>query len=841
MLHTKINNLTFYSKPKDSESSPQEYVFDLMKKNGYKVMLKYGNYSFSLLPNQDELAEYILDTDESERVFYEVLTGPQWMFADLDGSVNSSSDKCGVDSSIDKCDLDKCDLDKCDLDKYEAEVCDVLIKVLTKAFSILNVTFDSNKARWLSASKGDKLSIHFSYPFDYSFENHEAQKKFWIYVDNMIKSSDINDGISILKKVIDKDDKIICNTLIDLSVYSSNRPMRFINCHKENSDRVLLPFKLIKVDDSYSNSHQCGLSCKKIKPGNIIQYFINAIDHKHHYTIDESDSSLFDKLKFNIDKPLLKELIKTKIPNTKLNSIKGSLVTLSNTGIRKCIINGEDNKTDNCFMVFRADGIYFGCHDTGCKEQYKLIHSFKEKVSTLDHKTDSKEVNYYYDDYSNLCNKIVCTAKEVDDYFRSTHTYIKKGSYYMIKNLDEDDVEICYPISNEYSIPKQKIVTIDGKPHNLRNLFDSAVERNIIKEYSFTNYIPYFRDSPCSNRLFNMFRGFSRLDKKFNYNQEKLNIILYHVKEILCNNVPENYNYLINYYAHMIQKPNDKISIAIVHRSGQGAGKSSFYEKLGDLFDKHNSIVISSTEQLLGKFNTYLMNKMLVILDEISNYGAAFKSNDQLKNIISGKNIKIEPKGKEAFLLNNPTRYIFLSNNDFVVKVEGSDRRYFICDVNNKHANDRKYFNKLFKAMDDEGLNTLFKYLSEINIEDWDYTSIPNDEARTELKLMSIPSPIRFVINMLEDNTKYVDFDDYKFWCEKNNENYKDYTKFTFNSFLKKKLNLVNGLVKDNGKVSRKFNITNVLEDLRIYIKDPKFNITVTPRNEDDDEKETIG
>ena len=56
--------------------------------------------------------------------------------------------------------------------------------------------------------------------------------------------------------------------------------------------------------------------------------------------------------------------------------VQGRLFVLRNTGLRTCIINGERNETDNCFVVWRSDGLYFGCHDAGCVGQTKLIHSF---------------------------------------------------------------------------------------------------------------------------------------------------------------------------------------------------------------------------------------------------------------------------------------------------------------------------------------------------------------------------------------------------------------------------------------------------------------------------------
>lgn len=59
----------------------------------------------------------------------------------------------------------------------------------------------------------------------------------------------------------------------------------------------------------------------------------------------------------------------------------------------------------------------------------------------------------------------------------------------------------------------------------------------------------------------------------------------------------------------------------------------------------------------------------------IQNYGGAHKSNDKLKSLITQTQQKIERKGLDVQTINNFNNYIFLTNNDWAIKIEASDRR----------------------------------------------------------------------------------------------------------------------------------------------------------------------
>jgi len=117
-------------------------------------------------------------------------------------------------------------------------------------------------------------------------------------------------------------------------------------------------------------------------------------------------------------------------------------------------------------------------------------------------------------------------------------------------------------------------------------------------------------------------------------------------------------------------------------------------------------LAINDIDRLLGRFNVIIQNKLLTICDEISNYGGTFKSNDKLKNLITQSEQVIERKGLKPIRFSDYNNYIFLSNNNWPIKVELSDRRYFCLDLDNSKCKDSDYFDILGDQLNEESANT---------------------------------------------------------------------------------------------------------------------------------------
>jgi len=211
-----------------------------------------------------------------------------------------------------------------------------------------------------------------------------------------------------------------------------------------------------------------------------------------------------------------------------------------------------------------------------------------------------------------------------------------------------------------------------------------------IKTYDSMDFIPY--GVKCPSNVFNLFKGFD-IEKERNKKTHSFEYILETVKLNAGDN-DDTYNYLLNYLAHLVQKPAVLPEVSIVVIGEQGTGKSSLWENFGDkLLGKKYALQSSNADDIIGRFNMN-KNKLLVVMEETESKNT-FTSCSQIKTLITQPTMCFENKGKDKFQVRNCGRYIFISNNQTPVKIEQSDRRFMVMECSNRHIQDKVFFGKV--------------------------------------------------------------------------------------------------------------------------------------------------
>ena len=119
------------------------------------------------------------------------------------------------------------------------------------------------------------------------------------------------------------------------------------------------------------------------------------------------------------------------------------------------------------------------------------------------------------------------------------------------------------------------------------------------------------------------------------------------ILEIICNNDQVNYNYLINYLAHMLQKPEEKPLVAVVLLGGQGIGKGAFYTLIKTIWP-YTVRQVQSIEEVTGRFTAAALEQSLAIWMDEALFSGDKKSTDRLKALITEDRLTIEEKFKPA-------------------------------------------------------------------------------------------------------------------------------------------------------------------------------------------------
>jgi len=207
----------------------------------------------------------------------------------------------------------------------------------------------------------------------------------------------------------------------------------------------------------------------------------------------------------------------------------------------------------------------------------------------------------------------------------------------------------------------------------------------------------------------------------------------------------------MNYFARKVQMPGSKNCVGMVLKScKQGTGKGLVIDVLlgRNIFGESTYVQVTNMDGLLGKFNSILMNKILVMVEEVS---MSKKDAEQVKGMITGENMNFEKKGLDKIVLKNHMDFIFTSNNDFCVYIDIHDRRYFILDVDDSNANDQEYYMQFSNYCHDPIVAFhVYKYLMSIDISNFNPFKIPETEEKQLYRENAIPTPIRFMQHYAE-------------------------------------------------------------------------------------------
>lgn len=254
-------------------------------------------------------------------------------------------------------------------------------------------------------------------------------------------------------------------------------------------------------------------------------------------------------------------------------------------------------------------------------------------------------------------------------------------------------------------------IYVNGKKRtlNLFKIWKSHHLRRECDEYEFKPYGEGEVDSTTSKQ-FNTFTGFkitkaesdeyvSTIDESEYTNQ--LNRWKYHFLEILANGDQEICMYMWQWFAQILQTPNRKTNSAMLMFSKQGGGKTCILDFIGRRIIGDKYYIKLSNQRDIKDFNCQMMDRLLIFLDEMKITNG--ETSNILKDAITSETSNYNEKFKAVKNSANYSNFVCASNNKQITRIENSDRRYFMTELNNKfggRANDekRKYFTELLSV-----------------------------------------------------------------------------------------------------------------------------------------------
>lgn len=202
--------------------------------------------------------------------------------------------------------------------------------------------------------------------------------------------------------------------------------------------------------------------------------------------------------------------------------------------------------------------------------------------------------------------------------------------------------------------------------------------------------------------------------------------ILDFYRMVCANNNANRYEYILNWIAHCIQRPEQRVKTVLVMKGAEGSGKGTLCDTLRSLFHPEHFVHVQRTQHVIGNFNKHLADAQIVFCDEACWTGSEAES-AALKGLITEPTLMVTPKGIDSAPRKFYGNFIIATNSKVAALTEQTARRFVMLPFSASRVGDYKYFERLHQAIADEYVrNTLFAFFLQRDISSFVPTELPS-------------------------------------------------------------------------------------------------------------------
>lgn len=251
-----------------------------------------------------------------------------------------------------------------------------------------------------------------------------------------------------------------------------------------------------------------------------------------------------------------------------------------------------------------------------------------------------------------------------------------------------------------------------------------------------------FAPSGGSKGAYNHWTGFSVKPDA----SKSCDLFLSHMRDMICGGNDMAYQWMIRWFAHMIQKPGEKPGTAIVLKGSKGTGKDTVGDYIGGLFPRHHT-KIANAEHMLGRFNSHQEQTLLLHVEE-GFWAGDKKAEGALKHITTSEQVLIEPKGVNAFSMPSVLRIFISTNEDWAVPASFDERRFFVMSIAGRKR-EASYYADLRHEMKNGGREALLHHLQSISLRGFDVRNPPMTQGLRDQKIQTLKNVDKWWFEML--------------------------------------------------------------------------------------------
>ena len=400
-------------------------------------------------------------------------------------------------------------------------------------------------------------------------------------------------------------------------------------------------------------------------------------------------------------------------------------------------------------------------------KEKKESKSKTESPITLEPPTSTSELPAIFDSNNKSCygdsielsTRSRMTSSQVSEFIHGNIAYILNGgnSFFMTKGFDANG-NIDYTRISTDNMKKTLVrfcIPDDEGEYKQVPMF-KCIDK-MIPHISYVNidFIPYAVPDVSqfkSKSVFNTFAGMiHKYNSEFTIDHNKIHRFLDHIKQIWCSGDEALYECTIKTFALYVQRPERKTKICLVITGREGLGKNIITDILRDhVIGKRYVCETPSMAKITGKFNAFVENKLLCVLNEAANVSSdgAHEAQEVLKDRIDAETIPIERKNIDPYTASDRCNYICYSNNNYVIKASTELRRYVFYQASDAKLGDSEYFRSLADDFNEHGAGIhLYHYLMSLDVSGFvPQRDFPTTTLKEQMKMDAFDKPTQWLI-----------------------------------------------------------------------------------------------
>ena len=277
-------------------------------------------------------------------------------------------------------------------------------------------------------------------------------------------------------------------------------------------------------------------------------------------------------------------------------------------------------------------------------------------------------------------------------------------------------------------------VTVGGRV-KLMTWADAWLRSRHRRSYRGIEFYPDPDNKPGTPDHLNLWSGFA-VTPTAKPNTKAYKTFRDHLLTNVCGGDESLFKWVFGFFAHVVQRPRERIGVALVMRGRMGSGKTKVGEVFGSLFPRH-FFLVDHPRYVTGQFNAHMATCLLLQADEAV-WAGDKSAEGRLKGLVTAPVQQIEAKGIDPIRLPNYVRLIMTSNEEWVVPAGKDERRFCVLDVDPRCAQDSAYFREMDEELAAGGLAHLLADLLAFDLSSINLRQIPRTAALLEQKIRSL-------------------------------------------------------------------------------------------------------